>query len=162
LTVPLRGEWNDSSSLVSLESSVSYQKCEALENERHLLLVPYCYPPPLQYVSRIFEELHKEEIVSLELTIALMLHAHGLTRSKEGGSTVRMAGITESCLHHHTIPSTPTRPLSCAGKNHLLFPMVQSQVSHNIIMSFRRVKLSLPNTLPHVVETCGRIGEGGV
>ena len=66
--------------------------------------------------------------------------------------------IIEHSLHHQTIPLPRSFPW--ADKNHRLFPIIDIQVPHNIIMGLRYVKLSLPNILPHIAETCGCIEEG--
>jgi hypothetical protein len=65
---------------------------DALNEARYLLVVP-CWSLSLQqYAPRVFHEPHEEEIVSLELTISLMLHAQGLTRG-EGRSADRLDGL---------------------------------------------------------------------
>jgi hypothetical protein len=47
------------------------------------------------------------------------------------------------------------------AKTSSVTPTLNSQVSYNIIMSSRRVKLSLRNILLYVAGTCGRIGKEG-
>jgi hypothetical protein len=147
LAVLVRGLRNE----FFLESSGAFSLASNVKTNTICCYFLYCYPSLLQYVPRSFQEAHRKEIVSLELTIALMLLAHGLTVGVRG-SADRMFGW------NHRILPPPSRLSSCDGKNHLLPPSVHSQVSHNIIMSSRRVKLSLRNSLPYVVKTCGRIG----